>query len=364
MKVPTNTTPGKTVASSLLRTLLLSIVSLALALCAAEVALRNAAPQPALLFDRGLYMADEHTGYRHRPGYRGSFTNLLEYSHRVDINQAGLRGGPLVEDTQRILVLGDSFVFGQGVEVDDTFASRLEAKLIEHGRRVRVLNAGVRGYGTTNEAAWLQHYGQALRPRVIVVGVYLGNDLQDNLTALHERLALFEPRSSLHTPLTRQLYAHSHLYRALREAWSMASGSARTQRSAWLSANFGSMDDAAPQVRATARALDSLVQTSGLLGARLLVVLIPDAAQVEPARRLEFERMRTAEPTLGLDILRPNQVLATLLTQRGVQFVDLTLAFQERAANALYLPIDRHWTAAGHRLAAELIEAPVDALAH
>ena len=48
-------------------------------------------------------------------------------------------------------MLGDSFTFGEGVPDEETFVARLDAAL--RGEGLQVLNAGVAGHGTVEEAA-------------------------------------------------------------------------------------------------------------------------------------------------------------------------------------------------------------------
>ncbi len=50
-----------------------------------------------------------------------------------------------VETPRTILAFGDSYFSGYGVEPEESFPSRLEAALHEHGYRARVLNLGVPG---------------------------------------------------------------------------------------------------------------------------------------------------------------------------------------------------------------------------
>src|SRR5262252_567714 len=80
---------------SMLVGLFVITLSVALSALAAEGIVRLVAPQPAVLFDEGLYIPDEATGHRHRPGYRGSLTNVVEFNTRVEINDVGLPGPPL-----------------------------------------------------------------------------------------------------------------------------------------------------------------------------------------------------------------------------------------------------------------------------
>ncbi|MFQ5473873.1 MAG: SGNH/GDSL hydrolase family protein, partial [Dehalococcoidia bacterium] len=73
------------------------------------------------------------------------------------MNEHGLRGPSITVEkppnTFRVLCLGDSFTFGEGVRQHDTYPTRLQALLSQAmpDKTVEVLNAGVRGYGTRHE---------------------------------------------------------------------------------------------------------------------------------------------------------------------------------------------------------------------
>ena len=77
----------------------------------------------------------------------------------------------------RIVVLGDSFTFGFRVAGEETYPSVLEQRLNQGGREDRfdVLNMGVSGYSTRDEALVLEHKALSWQPDLIVVG-YVLND--------------------------------------------------------------------------------------------------------------------------------------------------------------------------------------------
>jgi hypothetical protein len=80
--------------------------------------------------------------------------------------------------TRRILVLGDSQTDGY-VDNPETFAALLESALATSPgtAAVEVFNAGVVGYSPAQEYLWYQQRGSVLRPDVVVLVVYPGNDL-------------------------------------------------------------------------------------------------------------------------------------------------------------------------------------------
>lgn len=102
------------------------------------------------------------------------------------INQHGLRGKAIAKvkpsETYRILFLGDSFTFGEGVGEDETFCSRIETSLnaFTRGRpRIEVMNAGVSGYNTRDEVAYLERRWLEFGPDLVIVVFYL-NDAYDD----------------------------------------------------------------------------------------------------------------------------------------------------------------------------------------
>jgi hypothetical protein len=127
----------------ILKKLLVSVttlaVSVSVSLLIAELAVRLVRPQPRLVIaPGGFYIPDPPGRYRLNPGYRGRIYNRAEYDNEIRINAAGLRGaelGPKTPGKERILVLGDSFVFGVGVEDTETFTAGLDASA-ELRRRV------------------------------------------------------------------------------------------------------------------------------------------------------------------------------------------------------------------------------------
>jgi lysophospholipase L1-like esterase len=135
--------------------LALAAGSLAATLVLVEIAVRviGLAPPPGLagdpmqrvlIFDDKLetrYQAGAHTTIRSQ---YGEFT--IDYA----FNELGLRDRPLpprsADGSYRILALGNSFVEGWGVQAEDSFARIAETSL--SGRRpVRIINAGMSGYG-------------------------------------------------------------------------------------------------------------------------------------------------------------------------------------------------------------------------
>ena len=84
----------------------------------------------------------------------------------------------------RILVLGDSFMEANSVELDNTFYRQVEKLARAVGKNVEVINMGVAGYGTLQEYLVFHHIGSLYQPDLVLVGFFTGNDLVNNSLAL------------------------------------------------------------------------------------------------------------------------------------------------------------------------------------
>ncbi|MBJ02167.1 MAG: hypothetical protein CMK00_04760 [Planctomycetes bacterium] len=96
----------------------------------------------------------------------------------VQINSHGFRDREYSlappEGAFRVAVLGDSITFGNHMPASATFTEQLEARMADQG--VEVLNLGVGGYDTLNEAALLEEHGVSFSPDLVVIG-YCINDV-------------------------------------------------------------------------------------------------------------------------------------------------------------------------------------------
>ena len=81
----------------------------------------------------------------------------------------------------RILVLGDSFTFGEDVSDDETYSARLEGSL----PGVEVLNLGVHGYGHDQMLVSLQEIGPKVHPDIVLLG-FVGEDMERNLVEFRD----------------------------------------------------------------------------------------------------------------------------------------------------------------------------------
>lgn len=84
------------------------------------------------------------------------------------------------ENVYRIVLLGDSFVFGDGLNESQTLAAQLEQKLNSKGteKTFEVLNLAVGAYNTHLEVSRFERLGLKYKPDIVIIG-YHPNDYVD-----------------------------------------------------------------------------------------------------------------------------------------------------------------------------------------
>jgi hypothetical protein len=136
-----------------------------------------------LPMDGRLYRLDPRALYALAPNARYLYAHTPQNGGRlvlVTVNSDGFRGGELRRGGEpRVVVYGDSYVEGDHVRLAETFAKRLEGRLVEGGRRAEVVNAGTNGYGPDQSLRRFQDEARTLRPRVVVLALFADNDWGD-----------------------------------------------------------------------------------------------------------------------------------------------------------------------------------------
>jgi hypothetical protein len=349
-----------------------SLVALALA----EAAVRWLVPQ-RLEYARAVFEPDDLLVFRLRPGI-DSPNSQFEFEVRERTNSLGLRDrelGPKPDGDLRILALGDSYGFGHGVELEETYAKRLEDQLRGSlDRPVEVVNAGVPAWSLLQELRFLEHEGLGLQPDMVLLGFYVGNDLVDSYELfdasgrptlgvedgnLVSRKAGDEGgRLREATALLRHwLASRSHLYTLLRNRGSeilMRLGLRHVEvpceffRRGWT-----------PKMEAewslTRKLLVELRDVTRRRGLPLVVVLIPTLYQVHDAQWQEYLKIFDLDGK-DFDVEQPQRLLRAFCDEEGIDCVDVLPRLREgEAREPLYFRVDSHLNAAGHALVAQAL---------
>lgn len=270
------------------------------------------------------------------------------------------------ESGERIAVLGDSFVFGVGVNDDETYPYALAQSMRKHGRDAEVLNAGIPGLGTGEEALYFRDWVQRFHPAIVVLTVTandVGDDAARQLFVLQSD-GTAVPRSSSELASAsgrldklrrinslgpfRLLCEHSELYSLLRQTISSKMRRARTQALVRATASSAPADTA----RLTAGELGWLNQQVASGGGRLFVVFFPSLQLVHPERYLAAVDLRGTERTMAAN-------LAWSCARLNIPFADMSVPMQEEAKRThtllYYEGADEHPNAVGYRVFARLV---------
>ena len=118
-----------------------------------------------------VHQPSEQFGYALKPSSEG-YGNLGEY---IRINSFGARDrefGPKNRDIPRVVVIGDSFTFGFGVPLEDTYVKQLEVLLAQQLGQVEVFNLGVTAYQTWHFIDLLEERVASLEPDLVIGGTW------------------------------------------------------------------------------------------------------------------------------------------------------------------------------------------------
>jgi hypothetical protein len=340
----------------------LATASLALALALGEGMVRLVAPQPTKVSVPAII--DPDLIYRLPAHARGTDVKE-EFAVTITTNALGLRDRdyppakpPGVRT--RLLVLGDSMTFAEGVEAEETYPEVLEATLAaRHGAgRYEVINAAVRGYGNDQQLVLFERLAPAYRPDVVLLAFFAVNDVDDNLRgglfSLEAGRLVRQPLSEATSPKYRYYRRQSFIqtfpgYQTLVVRSHLANLARRTWVNVEHRRAFGDADGLDPAAEARGRALTRAILAAWIararaLGVRPLFVLIPSWAQVHTGR----------DDAAGAR----DALVAGLARELDVPLVAplAALAAAARAGGRVYYPRDRHMTVDGHRVVARVLE--------
>jgi len=335
------------------RVALLAVSSLLLALVVAEVAFRAAGLEPIRYEPRRFETPpaggpfemmptdDDPRFFAYLPGIkfasiydpRGDTRGYLGQSGRVDylINHLRMREHAPIDlkaSGPRVLCLGDSFTFGEGVHAADTYPARLEGVLNKGAasRTVQVLNAGVQGYGTRQELVFWERYGRALRPDVVVLGFVL-NDACDVAGTIAQNEAMtkrFEPSS---------LASLSSVWRT----FEVRRQQSQLQESFFRQIRGGFNWIEWDHCRAGLKQLKEMADQDGF---QFLVVIFPIFRQLDGA--YPFDDL--------------HEKVAQACRQAGCDYIDTRSLFRDRPSEAFWVhPTDQHPNEIAHQRVAEAI---------
>ena len=323
--------------------------SLLVAFGVLEFSLRVLYPPPAVfVYPQEFYDIDPEIGYMLRP-LQTAFT----HDRPVRTSSLGLRDREIAPDptpgTIRVLALGDSQTFGNGLAGSDTWPRQLERTLNETApNRWEVVNAGVPGTDTWQHEILLRRLLKATRPHVVVLAFYV-NDVAPrwNLRGMNTSGQTNTWKKRV-TYLLKRSAVLTVIYHRLLPAWyAWQHGQGLSTEDAVLA---GSHDE--PAERGWRQVDQSLGVMSELCRARemvFVVAILPRRDQVSGDRfwRAYNDRVRAIAEAHGIRVV-------DLLTS-------LSEAYRVRG-DALFITWDGHNSAAANQVIAESLSPVLEDL--
>lgn len=277
--------------------------------------------------ERGL-VYDSELGWRMVPGAE-KVGRFWSGAHPARINSHGWRDAETPYENasgkRRMVVVGDSFTFGVGVDAGERFTEVLETLVPD----LEVINLGMNAIGTDQELLVLEKEGLRYGPVMVLCELFEGNDFTDvgyvrngympkPWFRLEEGVLVEVPPVRTWDVTLRECgYIGELAYRLVQPRTRY-----RVEATEWLER------DTTPLVEALLMRMNA---SAARAGARFLVMLV---------RVGKRGRVDALLPALG--------AASVPVIDTGPRFEDP----EERAR--LQLP-DGHWSPAGHRVAAEMV---------
>ena len=142
-------------------------------------------------FGLGTFAQDPEVGFRHAPNFDGPAYRTGSFDHSFVTDENGFRQSDVDEQAgypKRLLVLGDSFAAGLGVEEHEAFPHLLKKDLNSIG--IGVINAGQVGWGTRQSAVFGKRIAERFAVSAVLLAVFPGNDIQDDYQTTYEKAAV------------------------------------------------------------------------------------------------------------------------------------------------------------------------------
>ena len=302
---------------------------------------------------RYMFENDPVLGHRMAANFTGRM-RTAEYDVAVSTNSEGLRGGESESSIEKkVLVLGDSFAFGVGVEDNETFSEVLERKISEK-EDVEVVNAGVGGYGTDQELLYLKEDGLRLNPEVVIVAFFVGNDLTDNIDVSNfsvvEGFFVKDYKSSEKMKLYVMSFLSAKADAVFRSLAKEKKGfDDLFEKKDFYEVYAGSSERTGREWTKTEGLLEEIVALSEENGARVIILSIP-SRKFFPLDKEAYGKVKARHRLLEFG------------KKRNILIIDLVEEFgREKDPLRFYFKEDGHFTREGHEKVADLLVGVLEA---
>ncbi len=253
----------------------------------------------------------------------------------VQTNASGFRDTPrerAPDDAALVLFLGDSFVFGYGLDVEQRMDTALRRMAREREISLDTINWGVPGWGTSHQALYAADHLKTVQPDALVL-LFCNNDpANDRGVGLP---TLPDMDSSLY-PLKTLLRRRLHLYRMLLEVRAfLRAGRQENRESSGDVRPDGSPCDIMPEDwRRTKGFIFDIHQALNAANPGTQMLLMAASPDDAPVRE---------------------SLTAIASEKPGLHYLDIAPGIAHLSQDERQMPWDAHWSPAVHHAAAAAV---------
>jgi lysophospholipase L1-like esterase len=356
--------------------------SLIISISLAEYILRWVKPQPTysnLLEQVGSYYSpSEVNSWELKKNYSGNEPSMENPGKKVtiSINSNGFRGEEIKSNLKNILIIGDSYTFGVYVNDNETYPFVL-GKMMEN-KNYQVINAGfTAGLETDQQYVWLRSNIDKIKPDIVILGVFLGNDINGIKTkawrdidvnglptkwinedfkvsesGVIKNITNFNSKSALEYIYSNKYLNESHLIVALGRVCDKIFNKNKIDYVDAYKFIYGDYDE---KFLANEKIFIKLIEEMNSIitskNAKFLVLMLPINFMVEPEKMSLF--FPNTEKLKGLHSVYYNR-LEKILGEKGINFLNIEKKMKEEMMGP-YFPKngEPHFNPTGHSFTAE-----------
>jgi len=314
-----------------------------------------------------IHREAEITAYRFKPNAE-SFTKHLEYEYSYSTNSHGFRDSELLANpAYRIVGVGDSFTFGQGVENNDVYLNVAEREInVGNENQIEIVNAGIGGFNNEDAYNYVLEFNEEIDYDMLVFAIFLGNDVVDNLQENPRKvnedgcLVRVTNEEEKKQPTFREfLYQNFYVVRFFSRARQL-----EPVNQFVVAIGLGSKGEDNPNfnllrkekdeksLKAIEKTKEILLQVKEFSQAnekKLLVLLIPSKYQVYDGIFQEDMKKYLAEENT-VDNMEVNNILRSFFESNNIDYFDSTDSMREFSSEMLYYEKDGHLNVLGHEV--------------
>lgn len=313
------------------------------------------------------------------------------------INEHGLRDVSFEyqkpENAFRILFLGDSFTYGTGVNLQDTFVKQFERMISKQseGYKIQTINAGVPAYGLILEDLYLKSKGVELEPDLVVVNLSMTDFFDERrLSKIAKKnqsgqiIAVAGPKikqylpDTLHNFFKKQSFIYNFFLKKQEDLWKLKERTVARLKGREVPQHASqepvfSQEDPDKDTFAITRDIDNqlfdelfepvaqrLVSIKKFLDERditMILVVIPNGHQVDKNQWVEGRKTMKLEEESYSD--KVFEELEKFANDNEIQIINTTDNLREHARDfpgeKLFFDYDGHLMPLGNKIVAEMI---------